>query len=153
MSLSGREQQALDTIKDRLSVSDPKLAALLATFTRLAAGEAMPACEKIRAGSRQAARRSRRTRHLRRGNVTRHPLQMCQRLGFPKVALLLWLLITVTMIAAGVALSRSGGRGACMESFAVVCADPSPAHSSRPSAHETAVNEAPLVSPGQLQRR
>lgn len=64
MSLSGREQQALDTIKDRLSVSDPKLVALLAIFTRLAAGEPMPAREKIRAGSRQAARLSRRPRRL-----------------------------------------------------------------------------------------
>jgi pimeloyl-ACP methyl ester carboxylesterase len=37
MSLSAREQQALDSIEDGLSGADPKLASLLATFTRLTA--------------------------------------------------------------------------------------------------------------------
>ena len=34
MSLSAREQQALDSITDRLADSDPELAALLTGFTR-----------------------------------------------------------------------------------------------------------------------
>ena len=32
MSLSAREQQALDSIEDEMAGSDPKLASLLATF-------------------------------------------------------------------------------------------------------------------------
>jgi hypothetical protein len=49
MSLSPREQHALDSIRDRLAGSDPELAALLATFTRLASGEGMPARGPVRA--------------------------------------------------------------------------------------------------------
>lgn len=146
MSLSAREQQALDAIRDRLSASDPRLVALLATFTRLAAGEAMPVREKIRAGSRWAARRSRRRRHPRRGTVTRHARRLYHRLGFRRAGLLLWLLIAVALIATGVILSRGGSQSACTEPFAVVCAGPSPAQGP-PAVHKT-VNEAPLVSPG-----
>ena len=87
ISLSVREQQALDAIRDRLSVSDPRLVALLAAFTRLAAGEAMPVREKIRAGSRWAARRSRRRRQPRRGTVTRHARRVYLRLGFWRAGL------------------------------------------------------------------
>ena len=47
MSLSAREQQALDSIGDELAGADPKLASLLATFARLASGEEMPVREKI----------------------------------------------------------------------------------------------------------
>ena len=36
MSLSAWEQQVLDSIKDDLAGSDPRLVALLDTFTRLA---------------------------------------------------------------------------------------------------------------------
>ena len=39
MSLSAREQQALDCIEDGLGGSDPGLVSLLATFARLAWGE------------------------------------------------------------------------------------------------------------------
>ncbi len=43
MSLTTREQQALDSIKDDLASCDPVLAARLTIFTRLASGEEMPA--------------------------------------------------------------------------------------------------------------
>ena len=45
MSLSASEQQALDSIEATLTSSDPKLASLLAIFTRLASGEEMPVRE------------------------------------------------------------------------------------------------------------
>ena len=50
MGLSSWEQDALDSIKDRLASSDPTLVARLNIFARLASGEEMPAREKIRAG-------------------------------------------------------------------------------------------------------
>ena len=56
MSLSAREQRALDSITDRLAGSDPELATLLTGFTRLVSGEEMPLREGIRAGSRRAIR-------------------------------------------------------------------------------------------------
>jgi len=61
MSLSSHEEHALHSIEDRLCVSDPELASLLATFTRLTAGEDMPAREKTPAG-RATTRHSHRRR-------------------------------------------------------------------------------------------
>jgi hypothetical protein len=83
MSLSAREQQALNSIRDGLAGSDPELATLLATFTEQASGEEMPPRENIR---------------------------MTPRWGIPRCALVLWLLITAVLITAGliaVALARS----------------------------------------------
>ena len=47
MSLTEPERQALGCIKDGLAGSDPRLASMLTIFSRLAAGEEMPAREKI----------------------------------------------------------------------------------------------------------
>jgi hypothetical protein len=83
MSLSAREQQTLNSIRDGLAGSDPELATLLATFTEQASGEEMPVRENIRATPRW---------------------------GIPRHALVLWLLITAVLITAGliaVALARS----------------------------------------------
>ena len=48
MCLSCREQRRLNLIRGSLSRSDPGLAAMLAIFSRLAAGEAMPGREQLR---------------------------------------------------------------------------------------------------------
>jgi Protein of unknown function (DUF3040) len=79
MSLSAREQQALNSIRDGLAGSDPELATLLATFTEQASGEEMPGRENIR---------------------------VTPRWGVLRYAVVLWLLITVVLI--GVALALSG---------------------------------------------
>jgi anti-sigma-K factor RskA len=47
MSISEREQQALVSIEEDLAGSVPELAAKLAVFTRLTAGEAMPPRERV----------------------------------------------------------------------------------------------------------
>jgi hypothetical protein len=79
VSLSAREQQALNSIRDGLAGSDPDLATLLATFTEQASGEEMPVRENIR---------------------------VTPRWGSPRYPLVLWLLIAVVLI--GVALALSG---------------------------------------------
>lgn len=48
MSISEREQQALDFIEEDLAGSGAELAAKLAVFTRLTAGETMPPRESVR---------------------------------------------------------------------------------------------------------
>ena len=48
MSLTEPETQALGAIADGLAGSDPRLASMLTIFSRLAAGEDMPAREKTR---------------------------------------------------------------------------------------------------------
>ena len=125
MSLSAREQQALESIKDGLAGSDPELVALLVTFTRLVAGEEMPAREKIRPRLRESTRQSRRNRRRPRRDRGK-ALRLYQRLGFKRVALLLWLLIAISLIAVGVSLSRGvsqGPQARCTESWAAFCAD------------------------------
>jgi hypothetical protein len=106
MSLSAWEQDALDSIKSGLADSDPALAAQLIMFSRLASGEDMPVREKIQAVKRQVARRRRR---------------MYQRLGVGRAMLLVWLVTTLTLIAAALASSRGDGPRTCAGSFVTLC--------------------------------
>lgn len=89
MGLSVREQQALRSIEGGLTVSAPRLASRLAVFTRLTAGEALPARERI---------------------------QPCWFSGGCRWSLVwpaVWLVISVTLIAVGLAVGHDGGQGAC----------------------------------------
>jgi hypothetical protein len=140
MSLSGWEQQALDSIKDRLAGSDPGLAALLATFTRMASGEDMPVREKIPRGTRRSRRKRRRPR---RGTMSWHARGVYQHLGFQAVAMLLWLLITVTLVAVALLLGRGGSQNACTAPWTAVCAGSGLSPSQGAAAHETAAIRAP----------
>ena len=88
MSISAREQQALNSIKDGLAGSDPELATLLATFAEQASGEEMPARENIR---------------------------MTPRWRVLRYVLVLWLLITAWLIAVALALSHGSGHVLCAE--------------------------------------
>jgi len=122
MSLSAWELQALDSIRDRLAGSDPELATLLITFTRLAAGEAMPPRATLRARSRRAIQRSR--RRARRGRDQAG--QVYQRLS-SRYAVVTWLVVTLVMIGGAVGLSRGNGLSACPRStFGAVCASAAP---------------------------
>lgn len=110
MSLSPWEQDALDSIKTGLADADPGLVARLAMFTRLAAGEAMPVREKLQAASRQAVQRgARRSRRLYR------------RLDVSRTMLLVWLVTTLTLIAAALVSSRTGGHLNCTGSWKPLC--------------------------------
>jgi hypothetical protein len=143
MSLSAREQLALDSITDRLAGSDPELAALLTGFTRLVSGEEMPLREGIRAGSRRATRCTRRSwRHPRGGEVHRPAGRVPRRLGLQWVALLLSLLTAVTVIAVTTALNHGKSQDPCTTFWAAACAKSAPAHSSRPASHKAVTNQA-----------
>jgi hypothetical protein len=140
MSLSAWEQQALDSIRDRLAGSDPQLAFLLVTFTELASGEDMPVREEIRASSRWAVRRWHRgQRHRTRDKGYQYVRRMYQSLSL-KAALLLWLLVTAALIIVAVSLSHPGGQAACSGSWATLCTDPASAPSSPPASHGVVVN-------------
>jgi len=103
MSLTAWEQQALDSIRDGLTGSDPQLAALLTTFTRLASGEEMPAREEIPPGSRPRPRRA-----------------------DWWAVLLLWLGITAVLITVALVLNHKGGPGTCPGPWPASCAHPAP---------------------------
>jgi hypothetical protein len=140
MSLSAWEQQALDSIRDGLTGSDPGLTALLVGFTRLADDEEMPAREKVRTGSRRAICRPRRRRHP--GRTARIASRTGRRLGYRWIALLLGLAITAGLIAVGLVFS-GGGEGTCDGSWSTVCIIPAPAHGSRPTAHDPGAGLVP----------
>lgn len=139
MSLSAWEQQALDSIKEGLARSDPRLAALLATFTRLVSDEEMPAREKIGGGSWRAAghgrRRPRSTSHRHAGSIDQRP-------GFQRAALLASRLITAALIVTSVVLGRSGGHIECPSVWAVPCSSSAPARGSRPAVHKEPASQA-----------
>ena len=148
MSLSAWEQQALDSIGDGLTGSDPGLAALLVGFTRLADGEEMPARENIRTGSQRAICRPRRGRQSPRpGGAGRIARREGRLLGYRWTALLLWLAITAGLITVGLVFSR-GGQGTCTTvSWSTVCANPAPAPSSHPTAHDPSGGQTPALVP------
>jgi hypothetical protein len=124
MGLSPREQHVLEAIREALAGSE--LAALLATFSRLVSGEEMPAREPLRAHKERRPHRGQQ-RRSRRGQQRRpHPGQQRRprqgkarsraqgvylRLGFHRVALLLWLVVTVALISTAVVLDRSSQNG------------------------------------------
>ena len=105
MSLSAWEQDALDSIKNGLADSDPALVARLAMFTRLASAEDMPV-RKNQAVKLGVARRRRRLYH---------------RLGVGRGMLLVWLVTTLTLVAAALASSRPNGPGTCAGSWGSLC--------------------------------
>jgi hypothetical protein len=109
MSLSAREEQILDSMEDGLARSDPKLTWMLATFTRLASGEEMPAREKIR-----PARLLARLRHPQppcRDEARVHARRLYRRLGVAQYRAL-WLVVVVAVAIVAVALAVScGGSG------------------------------------------
>ncbi len=119
MSLSAWEEKALDSIKDEFTHSDPRLARLLTAFTQLASGEAMPVRKKIRAGSRRAISYPlRKRRRCCQTGACRNSSRMFRSLGLQHALVLVWLLITVTLIAVSVVLSGSSSHGTATQTCA-----------------------------------
>lgn len=129
MSLSARDQQSLDDIADSLANSAPKLAAMLATFTRLTSGEEMPTGEEV-AAVRPATRGARRLFH---GSALQ------------PAAPVLWMLIAIAVLAIAVAAGRGGRGDGCVKSWAVACGNPAPIHSSRPTPKTATDQPSPAV--------
>jgi DUF3040 family protein len=106
MSISERERRTLESIENGLVRSAPKLASMLAMFTRLTANEKMPArrpvrrCTSLRAGAGFTAGPSspERPRRARLGGAARRWL---------------WLAIAVAVLALTVILGHGTGRAAC----------------------------------------
>lgn len=133
MSLNTREQQALLAIEDGLCAGDPKLASMLASFTRLTLDQEMPVHEKMPAdvmspgarrpcGNQQCPPRRRQFRCA--GNPHKG-------LGWQMTGLLLSLLAIAGLIAMSLArLGRS--QPPCTDTWAVFCTGGVPATSPPP---------------------
>jgi hypothetical protein len=118
----------LDSSESWLAGSDPGLASMLNTFTRLTSGEDMPVLERIRPRRRSSLR-------SRRAGDPPRPLP--QWFGRPQAAVLVWLMISIALLATALVLNRAGGgaRGPCAS--LVACGRPAPTH--RPGASVTGI--------------
>ena len=126
MSLTEPETQALGSIADGLAGSDPRLASMLTIFSRLAAGEEMPAREKTRVRrGRLAAHRPRRARrHPRRGIASRQARRLHARLGWQQAMLVLGAVISAGLLTAALVLIASGPT-TCARPMGTACTSPS----------------------------
>ena len=122
MSLTEPETQALGSIADGLAGSDPRLASMLTIFSRLAAGEDMPAREKTRVRrGRPAAHRPRRARRYpRRGIAFPQPRRRYPQPGWQRAMLVLWAVISAALLTAALALTASG-HNTCIQSMRSAC--------------------------------
>ena len=132
MSLTQPETQALGAIADGLAGADPRLASMLTIFSRLAAGEEMPARQKTRARrGRPAARRPRRARrHPRRAMASPQPRRRYPRPGWPQAMLVLGAVICAALLTAALALTANGPN-TCARPVGTAC--PRPLSHSRPA--------------------
>ena len=126
MSLTEPETQALGSIADGLAGSDPRLASMLTIFSRLAAGEDVPARQKTRVRrGRLAAHRPRRAwRYPRRGIAFSQPRRRYLRLGWQPARLVLGAVISAALLTAALALNASGHK-TCAQPMRTACTWPS----------------------------
>jgi hypothetical protein len=129
VSLSAHDRHELGALEQELAASDPQLAAMLSTFSRLTAGEAMPGRERIPKPQpptvtqaafglfphRPAWRGS-------RGSRRRRLLIRLLRIS-PLAA---WLVISAALLTVAVVLSHSGGNTTCARWLATACVTTSP---------------------------
>lgn len=115
MSISEQEQQTLDSIGDGLAGSAPKLASMLAMFSRLAADEEMPAREPIR----RAARGPRTSASIAVAHVDQARAR--RRYAGPATWRLLWLLAAVALLIVMLTLTPGTGKGGCVVSRTTSC--------------------------------
>lgn len=122
MSFTELERQALGSIADGLAGSDPRLASMLNIFSRLVAGEEMPAREKTPIpGGRPTAHRPRHARrHPRRGTARPQLRRLYPRLGWPRSMLLLWAVTIAALLTIALLLNTSG-HNACTQSVRTAC--------------------------------
>jgi hypothetical protein len=113
VSLNAHDRHALARIEEELAESDPRFAARLSAFARLADGGAMPERERIRESRQSVARR-----------VLRGPCSPgCPGARRPMywIAVAMALAVTLAVISAALVSGNTGAKGACAEWQGLVC--------------------------------
>ena len=127
MSISNQDRQALTSIENDLARSGPELAAMLAMFTRLSAGEAMPLREHVDrlrpgAGRPDAGVPAARERPPGGGaRIMALPEHPARRHPAGRLAWVVFLVTAVALIAVAVSLSGGSGKGSCLASPTAAC--------------------------------
>ena len=142
MSISEREQEALDSIENDLVGSGPELASKLAMFVRLTAGEEMPGRERIRrsvyppsagtaAGGASAGTGTSADAGASADAERASALRIKRWLSRRTAWRLLWLVAAIALIVVSLTVNRDAGKGICPASRTAACRQaPAPAHSS-----------------------
>ena len=115
MSISEREQRALGSIEKDLAGSVPELAAKLAVFTRLTAGEAMPPRERVW----RPARTSRASPAT--VSASQEPARIRCWLRRRTVWRLMALALAIGLLALVFVASRGSSQGICTATGAAAC--------------------------------
>jgi hypothetical protein len=123
MSISEREQETLESIREGLARSAPKLASMLAIFSRLTADEQMPVREPVR----------RAVRGLGTSATVAAGLMGAGRARLGLAGRWLWLVVTVALLAMALTLSHAIRSSPCPVSRAPACGS-APAHA-HPGVH------------------
>jgi hypothetical protein len=118
MSISEREQQALASIEGDLVASGAELAAKLAMFTRLTAGEEMPPRERVWRAVRVPTVPSATAAQVSSDPERPRILHMLSRRVAFRVLLLV---LVIASLALAVTLSRGGRRVMCTVSSTAAC--------------------------------
>jgi hypothetical protein len=121
MSLSARDRQELSSIEDGIAQSDPRLAGLLNGFSKLMAGQAMPAAERGRAAGRRAVSGLARWR---RGVTRRH--HACGWDGWLPAVLVLSVVLICTVFVLALTADHAGVSRGCSVLVAAHCASQAP---------------------------
>lgn len=134
MSLNAHDRHALAQIEEELAGGDPKFAAKLSAFSRLADGEAMPESERIRQARRRVTVPA--FRGLRRGQPGR------PRLLLYWIVVALAVAVTLAVIGVSLVFGNTGSKGACTGWQTGACRT---AHSAPPAPSGHHGHTTPLV--------
>jgi hypothetical protein len=113
VSLNPRDRHALAQIEERLADADPRFAARLSAFARLADGGVMPERERIRESRRPVAGRLLRGRRAPGRPGARRPMYW--------IAVALATAVTIAGIAAALVSGNTGTKGACANWQGLAC--------------------------------
>ena len=106
MSISQREQAALDAIENGLARSSPELASMLTIFSRLTQGEELPVRERVWPAGGDLGTGAAATWRIGRGRVRHH----LSREGWRW----LWLVAVVALLALALSFGHDTGKKPCM---------------------------------------
>jgi hypothetical protein len=120
MSISEREQPALESIENELAGADLELAAKLGIFERLTSGEGMPSRERLGRPARTPAAGAS-AAHRPEPDFSPGSVRVPRTAG-PRVAWrLLWLVLAVGLVALALTFGHGAGKGICTVPWAAAC--------------------------------
>lgn len=120
MSISEHEQQVLETIENDLASTGPKLASMLAIFTRLTAGEEMPVRERARRVFDLPPAPSRGVPGADAAGRSARPHRTMPRLR-RRSAWLAWLVVAIAVMAWTLTFGHGATEGACPGTRTAAC--------------------------------